>query len=83
MASNQAAHVPRYLATEEVIDEIFADKDSEDKFSGSENDSSLEKDNPNAMDKNESVTKSEEDKEIEQEQQTFSHDEPQTEQEEN
>ena len=83
MASNQAARAPRYLTTEEVIGGTFADKDSEDKFFDSENDSSSEEDNPNATDESESVTESEEDEETEQEQQTFSHDEPKTEQEEN
>ena len=83
MASNQAARAPRYLTTEEVIEGIFADKDSEEEFSDSEDDSSSEEDNPNATDESESVTESEEDEEIEQEQQMFSHDEPQTEQEEN
>ena len=79
MAPNQAARAPRYLTTEEVIEGIFADKDSEDEFSDSEDDSSSREDNPNATDESESVTELEEDEEIEQEQQTFSHDEPQNE----
>ena len=49
MASNQAENAPSYLTTE-VIEEIFADKDSEDAFSDSEDDSSSEEDNPNATD---------------------------------
>ena len=83
MASNQAVRAPRYLTTWEVIEGIFADKDSEDEFFDSEDDSSSEEDNPNATDESESVTESEEDEEIEQEQKSFSHDEPHTEQEEN
>ena len=79
MASNQAARAARYLTTEEVIEGGFADKNSEDEFSDSEDGSSLEQDNPNATDESESVTESEEDEEIGQEQQTFSHDEPQIE----
>ena len=81
MASNQAAGAPRYLTTE-VIEGIFADKDSEDEFSNSEDDSSSEEENPNATDESELVTELEEDEGTEQEQ-TFSHDEPQIEQEEN
>ena len=73
MASNQAAPAPRYLTTEEVIEGIFADKDTDDKFSDLEDGSSSEEDNPNATDETESVTESEEDEEIEKE-----HDEPQT-----
>ena len=73
MASNQAACAPGYLTTEEVIEEIFADKGTEDKFSDLEDGSSSEGDNPNATDETESVTESEEDEEIEKE-----HDEPQT-----
>ena len=73
MASNQAARAPRYLTTEEVIEGIFADKDTEDKFADLEDGSSSEEDNPNATDETESVTESEEDEEIEKE-----HDEPQT-----
>ena len=68
MASNKAAHAPRYLTTEEVIEGVFADKDSEDKFADSEDDISSEEDNTNATDESESVTESEEDEEIEQEQ---------------
>ena len=83
MASNQAARASRYLTTEEVIGGTLADKDPEDEFFDSEDDSSSEEDNPNATDESESVTESEEDEETEQEQQTFSHDEPKTEQEEN
>ena len=83
MASNKAAHAPRYLTTEEVIEGVFTDKDSEDKFSDSEDDISSEEDNPNATDESESVTESDQDEEIEQEQQKYSHDKPQTEQEEN
>ena len=49
LASNQAEHAPSYLTTE-VIEGIFADKDSEDEFSDSEDDSSSEEDNPNATD---------------------------------
>ena len=81
MASNQAAGAPRYLTTE-VIEGIFADKDSEDEFSNSEDDSSSEEENPNATDESELVTELEEDEGTEQEQ-TFSHDEQQIEQEEN
>ena len=83
MASNQAARAPRYLTTEEVIEGIFTDKDSEYEFFDSEDDISSEEDNPNATDESESVNELEEDEEIEQEQQTFSNDEPQTEQEKN
>ena len=75
MASKQVAGAPRYLTTEEVIEGIFADKDSEDEFSDSEDNSSSEEENPNATDESESVTESEEHEGIEQEQ-TFSHDEP-------
>ena len=42
MASNQTARAPRYLTAEEVIEGIFADKDSEDEFFDSEDDSSSE-----------------------------------------
>ena len=56
MASNQAARTPRYLTTEEVVEGIFADKDSEDEFSNSEDDSSSEEGNPNATDESELVT---------------------------
>ena len=66
MASNQTARVPRYLTAEEVIEGIFADKDSEDEFFDSEDDSSSEEDNPNVTDESESVPESEEDEEIEQ-----------------
>ena len=60
----QAAHAPIYLTTEEVIEGIFADKDTGDKFSDSEDDSLSQEDNPNATDDKESVTESEEDEEI-------------------
>ena len=72
--SNQAARAPRYLTTEEVIEGIFTDKDSEYEFFDSEDDISSEEDNSNATDEIESVNELEEDEEIEQEQQTFSHD---------
>ena len=75
MASKQAAGAPKYLTTEEVIEGIFADKDSEDELSDSEDNSSSEEENPNATDESESVTESEEHEGIEQEQ-MFSHDEP-------
>ena len=54
------------ILTTEVIEGIFADKDSEDEFFDSEDDSSSEEDNPNVTDESESVTESEEDEEIEQ-----------------
>ena len=42
MASTQAPCAPRYLTTEEVIEGIFADKDSDDEFFDSEDDRSSE-----------------------------------------
>ena len=51
----QAAHALIYLTTEEVIEGIFADKDTGDKFSDSEDDSLSEEENPNATDDKESI----------------------------
>ena len=51
----QAAHALIYLTTEEVIEGLFADKDTGDKFSDSEDDRLSEEDNPNGTDDKESV----------------------------